>query len=114
MQVFSAPGLQTTTLLEELQGVQLRKVSLYTIISLYESYACMFCVSLSICDQLPQTVITNVSYYRYVQVSRVDDTKRSPGQEILFYVIAHAMSKRRHLLEPSSDDEDDHDSEWED
>ena len=55
MQVFSAPELQTTALLGELQGVQLRKVSLYTIISLYVSCACMFCVSLSICDQLPRT-----------------------------------------------------------
>ena len=50
----------------------------------------------------------------HVQVSRVDDTKRSSGHDVLFSVIANAMSKRRHLLGLSSDEDDDDDSEWED
>ena len=50
----------------------------------------------------------------HVQVSRVDNTKRSPGHDVLFSVIANAMSKRCHLLELSSDEDDDHDGEWED
>ena len=50
----------------------------------------------------------------HVQVSRVDDTKRSPGHDVLFSFFANAMSKRRHLLGLSSDEDDDDDSEWED
>ena len=50
----------------------------------------------------------------HVQVSRVEDTKRPSGHDVLSSVIANAMAKRRHLLEPSSDEDDDSDSEWED
>ena len=50
----------------------------------------------------------------HVQVSRVDDTKRPSGPDVLSSVIANAMAKRRHLLESSSDEDDDSDSEWED
>ena len=49
----------------------------------------------------------------HVQVSRVD-TKRPSGHDVLSSAIANAMAKRRHILEPSSDEDDDSDSEWED
>ena len=50
----------------------------------------------------------------HVQVSKGGDTKRPSGHDVLSSVIANAMAKRCHILEPSSDEDDDSDSEWED